>query len=184
MASSRKQDLQFGPEPIRNYVGTGFFVFVVLFKIIWGMGNFVIGFAPDFIMDYFEIEYYSDYADYTAFYVFLALGILFIAQVIVSVMAIWRVDFFEMRAGWKGSPFILTVVLVVFEWLFTYSIVMMAAVSTFSAILDIFTFIIFLVEPANWLARNFRPFKSEKELEAAREGSSTLYPPQKVVQTV
>jgi hypothetical protein len=181
MASSRKQDLQFGPEPKRNYVGTAFFVFVILFKIFWGMGNFVLGFAPDFIMDYFELELYTDLADYTAFYVFLALGILFIAQIIVSVLAIWRVDFFEQRSGWKGAPFILTLVLVVFEWLFTYSIFTMAAISTFSAFLDLFTFVIFLVTPENWIAKNLRPFAS-KEQEETREGEVNA--PQKTVQNV
>ena len=139
MASStatKGKDLQFGPTPKRNYVGTGFFVFLILFKIIWGTGNFVLGFAPEFIMDYFEMDYY-DTGDYTSFYIFLALGILFIAQVVVSVLAIWRADFFDKHSGWKGSPFILTIVLIIFEWLFTYSIIAMAVVSTFSSFIDV-----------------------------------------------
>src|ERR1044071_8734570 len=112
-SSSRKknQDLQFGPTPERNYVGTGFFVFLILFKLVWGIGNFVIGFAPDFIMDYFELEFFFDAADYTAFYIFLALGVLFVAQIVVAVLAIWRASFFERHPGWKGSPYILTIVL-------------------------------------------------------------------------
>lgn len=180
MVSSKNKDLQFGPQTKRNYLGTGFFVFIILFKLIWGIGNFVIGFAPDFIMEYFEMEVYYDYADFTSFYIFLALGVLFIAQTIVSVLAIWRADFFEKNAGWKGSPFILTIVLVVFEWMFTFSIIMMASVSTLSAILDIFTFAIFMVEPTNILARKLRPFKTEAE---SREGVE-VYPPQKPIQTV
>jgi MFS family permease len=179
MASSKNKDFQFGPKTKRNYVGTAFFVFVILFKLIFGIGNFVLGFAPDFIMEYFEMEVYYDLgADLTPFYIFLALGVLFIAQIIVSVMAIWRADFFDKNPGWKGSPFILTIVLVIFEWMFTSSIVMMAAVSTLSAILDIFTFVIFMVEPSNLLARKLRPFKPEP-----KEGVE-VYPPQKPIQTV
>ena len=178
-ATTKSQDLQFGPKPKRNYLGTGFFVFIILFKLLWGTGNFVLGFAPEFIMEYFEMDYYYDSADYTAFYIFLALGVLFIAQIVVSVLAIWKADFFEKNPGWKGSPFILAIVLIVFEWLFTYSIIAMAVVSTFSSFLDIFTFLIFLVKPTNWLARHLRPFKSEEEPKGA-----AVYPPQKPIQTV
>ena len=98
-ATTKSQDLQFGPKPKRNYLGTGFFVFIILFKILWGTGNFVLGFAPEFIMEYFEMDNYYDSADYTAFYIFLALGVLFIAQIVVSVLAIWRADFFEKNPG-------------------------------------------------------------------------------------
>ena len=149
--------VQFGHQ--RNNLGTAFFVFIIIFKIFYGIGNFVLGLAPDLIMDYFDfgdIDYMDDYS----FWVFVALGVLFIAQIAVSFLVLFKPLFFEKNALLKGSPFILTIVLSIFEWIFLYSLVTMAAVSTFSAIVDIFTFVVFAVKPTNALARKLRPFKT------------------------
>jgi hypothetical protein len=175
-AAAQKHDS--GAKPKRNNIGTGFFILIILLKLIWGSGNVVIGLAPDYLMDYFEMEASLYIVDETSYYSFLALGIILIAQVVVSVLAIWKPDFFDKNSGWKGSPFILSLVVGIFVWVFTYS--GMALISNSSSILDIFVFSIFLVKPTSWLARHLRPFKPEVQEESI---GSAAYP-QKPIQTV
>lgn len=164
----------------RNMKGTVFFVCVLLYKLFHGGFFFFRTFAPDFWLDYFDMQLEGYDFDWT-FYLFLLIGLVCIAQIIITIIALVKPLFFQAGAKLKGIPFLLNLILALAQIFLFPALMMYTAFSAIGLIIDIVVTLTFYMKPTSSICKLLHPFSVTPNEEERNKTSSS---PRKEISTV